>query len=71
MKKSHVFLGLIALLVIFSCGSLKKTINADPYVGNWSLLIEDTPQGDIATNLIIAMTEDGNYSGTLSSDMVF
>ena len=69
MKKSQVFLELIALIVVFSCGSLKKTIKVDPYIGNWSLLIEDTPQGDIATNLVISMMEDGNYSGTLSSDM--
>ena len=69
MKKSQVFLGLIALIVVFSCGSLKKTIKVDPYIGNWSLLIEDTPQGDIATNLVISIMADGSYSGILSSDM--
>ena len=69
MKKSQVFSGLITLLIVFSCSSLKKTIKVDPYIGNWSLLIEDTPQGDIATNLVISIMADGSYSGILSSDM--
>jgi predicted small secreted protein len=68
MKKTHIISSLLVLFLISSCGS-SKSIKVDPYIGAWSLLIEDTPQGDVSSIMKILKLEDGNYSGTISSDM--
>lgn len=68
MKKPYYILGVIALFLITSCGT-SKTIKVDPYIGTWSLLIEDTPQGDVTSTLTILKNEEGAYSGTINSDM--
>jgi hypothetical protein len=68
MKKVHLIFGIISLFFLASCGS-SKSLKVDPYIGSWSLLIEDTPQGDVPATLTILKSEDGNYSGSISSDM--
>jgi len=68
MKKTHLILGLVSLFILTSCGA-GKNVKVDPYIGSWSLLIEDTPQGDVAATLTILKSEAGDYSGTISSDM--
>lgn len=68
MKNSQIIFGLITLFLVTSCGS-SKTAKVDPYIGAWSLLIEDTPQGDVSSTLSILKNEEGQYSGTLNSDM--
>jgi major membrane immunogen (membrane-anchored lipoprotein) len=68
MKKTHLILSLVSLFLLASCGS-SKIAKVDPYIGSWSLLIEDTPQGDVSATLTILKSEDGNYSGSISSDM--
>jgi len=68
MKKAYFILGIVSLFVFTSCGS-SKSIKVDPYIGTWSLLIEDTPQGDVASTMTIMKNEAGAYTGTLSSDL--
>ena len=68
MKKPYYILGVIALFLVTSCGT-SKAIKVDPYIGTWSLLIENTPQGDVNSTLTILKNEEGDYSGTLSSDL--
>ncbi|HUH27143.1 hypothetical protein [Gelidibacter sp.] len=41
----------------------------DPYIGAWSLLIEDTPQGNVSATMTITKTTEGAYSGTVNSDV--
>ena len=68
MKKSHLILGMVSLFILTSCGA-GKNVKIDPYIGTWSLLIEDTPQGDVTSTMTILKNEEGAYSGTLNSDM--
>lgn len=68
MKKSHIISCLLVLFLITSCGS-SKNIKVDPYIGAWSLLIENTPQGDVSAKMSLLKSEQGIYSGTISSDM--
>jgi len=69
MKKTNLLLSFIALFLITSCGSTKKVVKADPYVGDWSVVISDTPQGDVAATMTITKNEAGEYTGTVNSDM--
>ncbi|PTM07235.1 MAG: hypothetical protein DA407_10645 [Bacteroidetes bacterium] len=68
MKKAHLILGLVSLFILTSCGA-GKNVKVDPYIGTWSLLIEDTPQGDVSSTMTILKNEQGAYIGTLNSDL--
>ena len=56
-------IGYILIIVfIFSCG-INKSINSDPYVGNYNMIIFDVDQiGDIFLELSISKTTDGYES---------
>ena len=69
MKKTTLVLGLIALFMITSCGTGKNAVKVDPYIGAWSILIEDTPQGDVSSTMTILKNESNEYSGTVVSDV--
>ncbi len=69
MKKTHLVLSFIALFIISSCGTSKSAAKVDPYVGDWSLLIEGTPQGDVSAVMNILKNEAGEYTGTVNSDI--
>lgn len=69
MKKTSLLLSFIALFLITSCGSSKSAAKVDPYIGEWSVVISDTPQGDVAATMTIKKNEAGEYSGTVNSDM--
>lgn len=69
MKKTHLLLSFIALFLVTSCGSTKKVVKADPYVGEWSLVISGTPQGDVSATMTISKNEAGEYTGIVNSDM--
>lgn len=69
MKKTHLILSFIALFMISSCGSSKKAAKVDPYIGDWSIVISDTPQGDVDATMTISKGEDGSYLGALNSDL--
>ncbi|MCK0178434.1 hypothetical protein MWU50_03945 [Flavobacteriaceae bacterium S0862] len=69
MKKTHLLLSFIALFLITSCGSSKNAVKVDPYIGEWSVVISDTPQGNVSATMTILKNEAGEYSGTVNSDM--
>ena len=53
---------LIVLVFTFSCG-INKSINSDPYVGNYNMTIFDVDQiGDIFLELSISKTNNGYES---------
>ena len=69
MKKTYLLLSFIALFLITSCGSSKSASKVDPYIGEWSMTISDTPQGDVSAIMTISKSEGGSYLGTLNSDL--
>lgn len=69
MKKSYVLFVLFSSLLITNCGSSKSVVKVDPYIGPWSLLIEDTPQGNVSATMTITKNTEGAYSGRVNSDL--
>ncbi|MBA6151462.1 hypothetical protein [Gelidibacter maritimus] len=69
MKKSYLLFVLFSSLLITHCGSSKSVVKVDPYIGSWSLLIEDTPQGNISATMMITKNTEGAYSGRVNSDV--
>ena len=69
MKKIHLVLSLIALFMITSCSPGKNAVKVDPYIGAWSILIEDTPQGDVSSTMTILKNEANEYTGNVVSDV--
>jgi len=69
MKKTHLVLSLIALFMITSCGPGKNAVKVDPYIGAWSILIENTPQGDVSSTMTILKNEANEYTGNVVSDV--
>ncbi len=67
MKKIFFALFAVFTLSLTNCGSSKATVN--PILGTWNLTVEGTPQGNIATDLIIAKNEANQYVGNLTSAM--
>ncbi|MFD1314818.1 hypothetical protein [Namhaeicola litoreus] len=56
------------LLISMSCGTSKKTAEiTDPNVGNWEIVVNDTPMGTI-NGVINIEKVDNNYVGKLISD---
>jgi hypothetical protein len=68
MKKTHVLLCLAVMFIASSCGSGKTAAKADPFVGEWNLMVSDTPQGDMPITMMIGKDENGAYTGSFSSD---
>lgn len=69
MKKSYILFVLFSSFMLTYCGSSKNVVMTDPYIGAWSLLIEDTPQGNVSATMTITKTTEGAYSGTVNSDV--
>lgn len=69
MKKLYLFLVLSSSIMFTQCGSSKSPIKIDPYIGAWSLLIENTPQGDVSATMTIIKNTEGTYSGSVISDV--
>lgn len=65
MKKVFLALFVVVTLSLTNCGSSKATV--DPNIGTWNLIVKDTPQGNIATELIISKNEANQYVGNLNS----
>lgn len=70
MKKFIPFLFLTIGLIAFSSCSATKGVAAkkkakEPmgYVGNWSIIVSDTPVGNVDAELMIEKSEDGQYTG--------
>jgi len=70
MKTKHIIPLFLIIGLVLSCGSTKSTINPDDkLVGDWSLVAEATPQGDVPITMTIAKDEAGNFIGALTSMM--
>ena len=69
MKKFLFLFVISSALIITNCGSSKTVENADPYAGNWSLLVKSTPQGNVNATMAITKTAEGMYSGKINSDL--
>jgi len=69
MKNAGIILMTLILFIITGCGPGRIAVKLDPYIGDWNMLIEDTPQGDVSSMLVILKSDDGYYTGSLNSDM--
>lgn len=71
MTKKLTLVAAVFAFILASCGSTKSVAKkeVDPYLGAWEVVIEETPQGDVAATMNITKNEDGSYSGNLESDM--
>lgn len=72
--KAKLNLFLVTLIFIAaSCSGTKSTAEAkpkaDPILGDWAIVIADTPQGDMESTLTMTKNEDGTYKGVIASDM--
>ncbi len=64
-------LNIVLITFIFiaaSCGSTKNTTIVDPILGDWNIMTENTPQGDIESVLTITKNTGGVYVGSLNID---
>ena len=56
--------------LLSSCGITKTVVNPDDkLIGNWSLVAEDTPQGDVPITMTISKNEAGIFEGSFNSIM--
>lgn len=70
MKTKHIFFAFIFINVLLSCGVTKKNLNPDDrFIGDWSLITEATPQGDVPVTMTISKNESGNFIGSFTSMM--
>lgn len=70
MKSTLKLTLLLFIFVATSCGTTKKVAEVkkvDPLVGNWALVIKDTPQGDLPIKMVISKDGSNNYAGTLNT----
>lgn len=70
MKTKHIIYVFLFTGLMFSCKTGKTVINPDDkLVGNWSLLAESTPQGDVPITMNITKNESGIFTGSFKSMM--
>jgi hypothetical protein len=70
MKITHIICIFLLTGLMVSCGSTKTVINPDDkLVGDWSLIAESTPQGDVPIIMTISKNEAGVFTGELKSMM--
>jgi len=70
MKIKYIICTFFFTSLMVSCGSTKTTVNSDDkLVGNWSLIAEATPQGDIPLTMTITKNEAGMFEGSFKSVM--
>jgi len=70
MKTKHIICILFLTTLLISCGSSKTTINPDDkLVGNWNIVAENTPQGDVDITMTIHKNEEGEFEGSFKSVM--
>jgi hypothetical protein len=67
MKKIIFALFTLATLSLTNCGSSKTAV--DPVIGTWNIVVKETPQGDVPSNLVISKDEASQYVGNLNSAM--
>ena len=70
MKIKYIICAFLFTGLLLSCGSTKTIRNLDDkFIGNWSLVAEDTPQGNVPITMIINKNEVGVFEGSFSSIM--
>lgn len=70
MKTKHIIYVFLFIGLILSCGTTKTIANPDDKLaGDWSLVAEATPEGDIPIIMTIAKNEIGQFTGSLKSMM--
>lgn len=70
MKTKYIIYTFLFIGLIMSCGSSKIVANPDDkLIGNWSLLAEATPQGDVPIIMTISKNSEGLFEGTFKSIM--
>ncbi len=70
MKTKYIICAFLFTGLMVSCGSTKTTVNPDDkLVGDWSLVAEATPQGDVPITMTIAKNEAGVFQGSFKSIM--
>ncbi|MCK0132015.1 hypothetical protein MWU59_10945 [Flavobacteriaceae bacterium F08102] len=61
----------IIMYTIFSLGLLSFTalnpISEDKYIGDWEMVVEETPEGDISLTMTITLDDEQVYSGELTT----
>ena len=70
MKTRYIICAFLCAGVLLSCGTAKTAVNPDDkLIGDWSVVAEATPQGDVPITMTIAKNEAGMFVGSLSSIM--
>ncbi|EDP70020.1 hypothetical protein FBALC1_10822 [Flavobacteriales bacterium ALC-1] len=70
MKTKYIILIVLFTGLMLSCGSTKTAINPDDkFLGDWSLIAQSTPQGDVPITMTITKNKVGGFAGSLSSMM--
>lgn len=70
MKTKYIICVFLFTGLMLSCGSTKTTINPDDkLLGDWSLVAESTPQGDVPIIMTISKNEAGLFEGSFKSVM--
>lgn len=70
MKTKYIICAFLLTSLMIGCGSTKTIINPnDKLLGNWNLVAEDTPQGDVPIIMTITKNEAGIFEGSFNSIM--
>ncbi len=70
MKTKYIICAFLLTGLMLSCRSTKTAINPDDkLVGDWSLIAEATPQGDVPITMTIMKNEAGIFEGSFKSVM--
>ncbi|BAO76980.1 hypothetical protein [Winogradskyella sp. PG-2] len=68
--KTKYILCVFLFTSLINCGSKKNAINPDDkLIGDWSLVAEATPQGDVPITMTITKNEMGTFKGSFQSIM--
>lgn len=67
MKTKNFTLIALFCVLLYNCGTSKAKV--DPFLGTWNMVIEDTPQGDIAAEMTISKEETNDYICQVKSDV--
>lgn len=70
MKTKYIICTFLFTSIMLSCGPTKTIVNPDDkLVGDWHLIAEATPQGDVPIIMTITKNEAGMFAGSFKSIM--
>jgi len=64
--KSKILICALLCIGLMSFNTVDN-LTEDQYVGEWSITVKDTPQGDMIITMSITLNEDGEYTAKLVS----